>query len=73
MKIVTVYTLNSHFYILISQKSRMLLTSTELFFEATSTKSVDPDQSGLVHTVCLYTYVNHLTDIIGCSYFAGVF
>ena len=50
-------TLNSHFYTLISQKCRMLLSSTELFFEASSTKSVDPDQFGL-GPHCLPPYLN---------------
>ena len=55
----------------------MLLSSAEIF-EASLTNSVDPDQTSCrssliwVHTVCLYTYINQLTDIFGFSHFAGV-
>ena len=53
MKIQTVYALNSHlltFKVHIT-KSCMLLLSAEIF-EASSTNSVDPDQTA---PVCLYT------------------
>ena len=41
-----------------SQKSRMLLLSAEIF-EAPLENSVDLDQTLIwIHTACLYTYVN---------------
>ena len=52
MKIMTVYTLYSHLLTLKAHitKSRMLLSSAEIF-EASSTNSVDPDQTGPVGAV----------------------
>ena len=49
MKILTVYTLNSHLLTLKDHitKSCMLLLSAEIF-EASSTNSVDPDQAAPV-------------------------
>ena len=47
MKILTVYTLNSHLLTVkahITKKSGMLLSSVEIF-EASSTNRVDPDQT----------------------------
>ena len=52
MEILTVYTLNSHLLTLRAHitKKYMLLSSAEIF-EASSTNSVDPDQTAPVGAV----------------------
>ena len=66
MKILTVYTLNSHSLDLKAHNHKMYvsLSSTKIF-EASKTNSVDPDLSDL-GPQC------RLIDIFRCSYFAGV-
>ena len=54
MKIVTVYTLNSHLLILKEPtKTSPLLSSSAKCQEASFTNSVDPDQTAPVGAVCL--------------------
>ena len=68
MKILTVYTLNSHLLSLkahISQKSRMLLSFVEIF-EASLTNSVAQDQTAPTGSVgsgsTLFAYILVLTN-----------
>ena len=75
MKILTVYTLNSHLLTFKAHITSRMLLSPAAVFEASSTNGVDLDQTNSliwVYTVRIYTYVNQLTDIFGCSDFAGV-
>ena len=62
----------------ISQKGRMLMSSTELFLSLFHKQCRSrPDSCSWrcslnwVHTICRYTYVNYLKYIFRCSNFAG--
>ena len=80
MKILTVYTLNSHLSTLkesIPKKLYALVVCWNiwsLFDKQCRSRSDCSCRSSLtwVHTVCLYTYVNQYTGIFRWSYFAGV-
>ena len=56
MKILSVYTLNSHLLTLKVHNPKMYFLSSTKICEASKTNSADPDLI-LVHNVCLYAYV----------------